>query len=73
VAPAGAAFARYLELQAQVLSLSRENTNVRSLSLSLGRKRAAQAICQDTLAALQEAILEEPIPGVSYGRVNPTR
>lgn len=73
VAPASAAFARYLELEGQVLALSRENTNVRSLALSLGRKRAAQAVCQDALAALQQAILEEPIPGISYGRVNPTR
>jgi hypothetical protein len=73
VAPAAASFTRYLELQTQVLALSRENTNVRSLALSLGKKRAAQAVCQDGLNALQQAILEEPIPGVSYGRPNPTR
>lgn len=73
VAPAAAGLARYLELQGQVLALSRENSNVRSLALSLGRKRAAQAVCQGTLAALQQAILDEPIPGVAYGRVNPTR
>jgi hypothetical protein len=73
VAPAAGAFARYLELEQQVLALSRQNTNVRSLALSLGRKRAAQAACQDGLAELLQAILEEPIPGVSYGRVNPTR
>ena len=73
VAPAAAAFARYLELEGQVLALSRENTNVRSLALSLGRKRTAQGACQEALVALQRAILEEPIPGVAYGRVNPTR
>jgi hypothetical protein len=73
VAPATASFARYLELQGQILALSRENTNVRSLALSLGQKRAAQAVCQEALTALQQAILEEPIAGVSYGRVNPTR
>jgi len=73
VAPARASFARYLELKGQALALSRENTNVRSLALSLGQKRAAQAVCQDALAALQQAILDEPIAGVSYGRVNPTR
>lgn len=72
-APAAQALARYLELQGQVLTLSRENSNVRSLALSLGRKRAAQAVCQETLEALQQAILDEPIPGISYGRVNPTR
>jgi hypothetical protein len=72
-APVAASFARYLELEAQVLALSRENTNVRSLALSLGKKRAAQAVCQDALNALQQAILEEPIAGITYGRPNPTR
>ena len=73
VAPARADLGRYLELERQVVALSRENTNVRSLALSLGQKRAAQAVCQETLAALQQAILEEPIAGVSYGRPTPTR
>jgi hypothetical protein len=73
VAPAVASFARYQELQGQVVALSRENTNVRSLALSLGKKRAAQAVCQEALNALQQAILEEPIAGVAYGRTGPTR
>ena len=73
LATAVSRYARFTEIKTQILDLSRENTNVRSLALSLGRKRAAQGICQDDLAALQQAILEEPIPGVSYGRANPTR
>jgi hypothetical protein len=73
VAPAQAALARYLGVEVQVLALSRENTNVRSLALSLGQKRAALAVCQEVLAALQQAILAEPIAGVSYGRAGPTR
>jgi len=73
VAPAMARLDRYLELQRRVLALSRENTNVKSLALSLGQKRAVQAVCQETLAALQQAILEEPISGISYGRTSPTR
>ena len=73
VSPAAASLARYLELEGQVLDLSRENSNVKSLALSLGHKRAAQAVCQGALATLQQAILDEPIPGVAYGRVNPTR
>ena len=73
VAPASASLARYLALQGQVLALSRENTNVKSLALSLGQKRAAQALCLDALVALQQAILEEPIAGISYGRTSPTR
>lgn len=72
-APAVAAFDRYLALQATVLALSRENTNVRSLELSLGRKRAALGACQEALVALQEAIFEEPVPGVSHGQATPTR
>lgn len=73
VAPAAAAFDRYLALQAKVVTLSRENTNVHSLALSLGQKRAALGVCQDALGALQQAILEEPVPGVAYGRASPTR
>jgi hypothetical protein len=72
-APIQAGLERYLVLQRQALALSRENTNVKSLTLSLGQKRVAQAVCQDALAALQAAILEEPIPGVAYGRGAPTR
>jgi hypothetical protein len=72
-APAQAQLERYLELQRQVLALSRENTNVKSLALSLGQKRTTQAVCLEVLAALQQAILEEPIAGVAYGRTGPTR
>jgi len=61
-------FASYGELKAQILVFSRENTNVRSLTLSLNQKRKALAVCLDTLASLKQAILDEPIPGVTYGR-----
>ena len=62
-------FGHYEELKAQILALSRENTNVRSLALSLNQKRKATAVCLDALNALKVAILEEPIAGVTYGRV----
>jgi hypothetical protein len=62
------AFARYGELKKKILALSRENTNVRSLALSLNEKRKAMTVCLDALASLKSVILEEPIPGVSYGR-----
>jgi hypothetical protein len=62
-------FARYEEVKAQILALSRENTNVRSLTLSLSQKRKAMALCLDALNALKVAILDEPIAGVTYGRV----
>ncbi len=48
--------------------LSRENTNVRSLALSLNQKRKAMILCLDALDALRQAILDEPIAGVTYGR-----
>jgi hypothetical protein len=62
-------FGQYEKLKTQILSLSRANTNVRSLALSLNQKRKAMAVCLDTLNALKVAILEEPIAGVTYGRV----
>jgi hypothetical protein len=62
-------FGQYEKLKTQILSLSRENTNVRSLALSLNQKRKAMAVCLDALNALKVAILEEPIAGVTYGRV----
>jgi hypothetical protein len=68
LATAMSQFARYQALKAQILSLSRQNTNVRSLALSLNQKRQALAVCLDALNALKVAILEEPIAGVTYGR-----
>ena len=61
--------ASYESIKARILALSRENTNVRSLTLSLSKKRKAMALCLDSLNALKMAILDEPIPGVTYGRV----
>jgi hypothetical protein len=61
-------FARYQEIKARILALSRENTNVRSLALSLNQKRNALALCLDALGALKVAILDEPIAGVTYNR-----
>ena len=62
---ATACYARFAELKTQILKLSRENTNVRSLTLSLSQKRKVMLICQDALAALEQAIQEEPIAGLS--------
>jgi hypothetical protein len=61
-------WARFLEIETQILALSRENTNVRSLTISLNRKRKMMLMCQDALASLSQAIQEEPIAGVTYGR-----
>ncbi len=63
-----ARFDQFRELKARILPLSRENTNVRSLALSLNEKRKAMIVCLDALASLKQAIFEEPIVGVDYGR-----
>ncbi|MFN7955913.1 MAG: hypothetical protein U0610_29640 [bacterium] len=57
---ASSAWARFAEIRGSILALSRENTNVRSLSLSLTRKRKALLVCQEALAALRQAIEAEP-------------
>lgn len=64
-------YARFNELKRRVLKLSRENTNVRSLSISLNEKRKVTLTCQATLAALQQAIQAEPIRGLGGGKVRP--
>ena len=67
---ASASFAQYSELKLRILPLSRENSNVRSLALSLNQKRKAMTVCLDALNALKQEILSEPIAGVtSYGRL----
>jgi hypothetical protein len=73
LAKASSSFARYGEIKARILALSRENTNVRSLALSLNQKRNAMILCLDSLNALKQAILEEPIAGVTYGRPSSPR
>jgi hypothetical protein len=59
---ATARYAKFSEIKAQILKLSRANTNVRSLALSLNQKRKVMLMCQDALAALEQAIQQEPIP-----------
>jgi hypothetical protein len=67
VAAAVARYAAFSDIRKQILALSRENTNVRSLSISLNQKRKAMLVCQGALGALQQVILAEPIAGTTYG------
>lgn len=64
---ATSSWARFGALKVQILALSRENTNVRSITMSLDRKRKVMLACQEDLAALRQAVDEEPIRGVTYG------
>ena len=65
---AASAYQRYGAVKTQILALSRENTNVRSLSISLTQKRRVMLLCQETLAALQQAITDEPGSGLPHAR-----
>jgi hypothetical protein len=56
VAAAGAALDRFHAINVELIRLSRRNSDVRSLALSLGRKRTSAALCEDQLRALQEAL-----------------
>lgn len=56
LASATAALDRFMGLNAQIITLSRRNSNVRSLALSLGQKRMLTAACADSLRALRDAL-----------------
>ncbi len=53
---AAAALDRFKTINAELVTLSRRNSNVRSLALSLGRKRTVTAECDDALDALAETL-----------------
>jgi hypothetical protein len=53
---AGDALARFLSVHAEIIKLSRRNSNVRSLALSLGRKRTVTATCDTQLQAFETAL-----------------
>jgi hypothetical protein len=59
---ARSSYAQFSEVRTQILALSRENTNVRSLAISLDQKRKAMSMCQEALYALQQEIAGEPAP-----------
>jgi hypothetical protein len=53
---AKAAYSEFTALTAEVIRLSRENTNIKSFALSLGTKRKIATQCSDILTGLQEAV-----------------
>ena len=54
--PATSALDRFDAINAELVGLSRRNSDVRSLALALGRKRTLTAACDDSLRALQAAL-----------------
>lgn len=60
---ASQAFDNFLEQHVQILELSRRNTNVKSLALSLGQERTLAAQCEERLRALQQALEQRDISG----------
>lgn len=56
LAGATTALDRFTRINTELIALSRRNSNVRSLALSLGRKRTLTAACDESLHALQEAL-----------------
>jgi hypothetical protein len=66
LASARAAFDQFLALNGELVTLSRRNTNVRSLALSLDEKQGLIAPCEESLRGLREALAERGYPA---GRV----
>lgn len=54
-------YARFTERKKQILDLSRQNTNVRSLIISLNQKRKAIQMCRAALDTLEQAIQAESL------------
>ena len=59
---ATASLDRFMALHVQILALSRQNTNVRSLALSLDEKRKLVEPCEQSLRALQDALAKRGYP-----------
>jgi hypothetical protein len=66
LAEAVASLGRFTDVHAQIMALSRRNTNVRSLAMSLNEKpRAAQA-CEETLRALRASLAKHGYTSSRY-------
>ena len=63
VASARAALDRFNALNAEIVVLSRRNSNVRSLALALGQKRTLTAACEDGINALRAALAKRGFAG----------
>jgi hypothetical protein len=62
LAAASASLDQFMDLNRQIVGLSRRNTNVRSLALSLEQKRKLVDPCEQSLRALQDALGKHGYP-----------
>ncbi len=60
---AAAALDRFMGINAQIMALSRRNTNVRSFALSLNEKVKVTSACEDSLHALRDALAKRGFTG----------
>ena len=60
---ATAALDQFMTVNAEIVRLSRRNSNVRSLALSMGQKRTLTARCEETLRSLQDALAQRSLEG----------
>ena len=63
LAAARTEFDRFMQLNAQIVALSRRNTNVRSLALSLNQKRVVTATCEAGLQSLRDLLARRSFAG----------
>ena len=64
LAAAAASLDQFVSLNTQILALSRKNTNVRSLALSLDQKRTLTTACEESLRALHDALAKRGFTGI---------
>jgi len=62
LAAASASLNEFMRVNAEIVSLSRRNTNVRSLALSLDQKRKLITPCEDSARALRDALAKRGYP-----------
>jgi len=60
---ATAALDQFMGVNGNIVRLSRRNSNVRSLALSLGQKRMLAAACEEAIRALQDALNKRDFGG----------
>ena len=68
LAAAVAALDRFDTINRELVTLSRRNSNVQSLALTLGRKRTLVAECENQLRALHAALAKHEFSGTRSAR-----